>query len=620
MPPRASTSGAGAAVASAKKLSPLELKLLNHGLAAHKGEISQQDLLAACGLSINQSVMDAINGLLRKSLLQMLKTDTGQILFRFLGKEEAKAMGSMDADEKLVLDQIKEAGDLGIWSRTLTTKTGLPSGTVTKALKALESRKQVKTVKSVKNPTRKIYMLAGIQPSVELTGGPWFTDNELDTELVETLKRVVSKLLTERVRLSSCSTARPLVLTLFLLRANPTSVTCSNAPPPPASQSIPRSITISDPSSSNPVKFRPIFPVSATPHLPTVHDVLSNISKLEVISVQLKPEHVEALLDLMVYDGLVEKVFVNRDGNGLGAPSGGGGDSKKANGKGKGKAKASSSSKSGASKRKKGAAASSDSESESDAGPRGKKGGGKRGANGKARRKRAKLASDAEESSSSSESEDFDSDEEAPSRRKKKGSAAAASDDSDEEGGGKKSSRRRKKRGKKRVKRSSSDSEDSSSDSDGGGGKAGSDASPARNKKGDVDADDDEDHAAPTGSQYVYRMIRPYAPVIGWTDMPCGKCPVEEFCSEPPRQRAVAYRRPPAATPRANGAVGGAPKLGIELEGGIQGVGMLGGAGAAIGVSEAKWGEMKGAVGKGIAPINPVDCPYFSRETGWLAF
>lgn len=38
----------------------------------------------------------------------------------------------------------------GIWSRTLTTKTGLPSGTVTKALKALESRKQVKTVKSVK--------------------------------------------------------------------------------------------------------------------------------------------------------------------------------------------------------------------------------------------------------------------------------------------------------------------------------------------------------------------------------------------------------------------------------------------------------------------------------------
>jgi len=43
-------------------------------------------------------------------------------------------------------------------------------------------------------------MLAGIQPSVELTGGPWFTDNELDTELVDMLKRVVHKYLTDKVR------------------------------------------------------------------------------------------------------------------------------------------------------------------------------------------------------------------------------------------------------------------------------------------------------------------------------------------------------------------------------------------------------------------------------------
>ncbi|PAK71733.1 hypothetical protein B8W95_13235, partial [Staphylococcus pasteuri] len=47
-------------------------------------------------------------------------------------------------------------------------------------------------------PTRKIYMLTGIAPSVELTGGPWFTDNELDVELVETLKRVVRKFLQQK--------------------------------------------------------------------------------------------------------------------------------------------------------------------------------------------------------------------------------------------------------------------------------------------------------------------------------------------------------------------------------------------------------------------------------------
>ncbi|GAA5856871.1 hypothetical protein JCM9279_007025 [Rhodotorula babjevae] len=581
MPPRASTSGAGAAMASAKKLTPLELKLLNHGLAAPKGEISQHDLLASCGLSINQSVMDAINSLLRKNLLQMLKTDSGAILFRFLGKEEAKAMGSMDADEKLVLDQIKEAADLGIWSRTLTTKTGLPSGTVTKALKALESRKQVKTVKSVKNPTRKIYMLAGIQPSVELTGGPWFTDNELDTELVDMLKRVVHKYLTDK--------------------------------------SIPRSIAIADPSSSDPVKFRPIYPATATPYLPTVSDVLRNINELEVISVQLKQEHVEALLDLMVYDGQVEKILVNRDATTFGtSTSNVTSSSRKADGKGKGKARASSKS----AKRRKGSSGESSSESD-DGARRGSSKKTKRSANGKARRKRAKLASDVDESSES-ESEDFDSDDAAPSRRRKKG--GAASDDDDD--GGKKSSKRRKKRGSRRVKRSSSDPDASSSESeDGGRGGSGRKGGAALGN-GDDDDDDEAAAASQTGTQYVYRLIRSYAPTIGWTDMPCGKCPVEEFCAEPPRQRAVAYRRPPAvaANPTNPAAVRpsvatsvGAPKIRIELDGGIQGVGMLGGAGAAIGVSEAKWGEMKGAVGAGIAPVNPRDCPYFSKDTGWLA-
>lgn len=51
----------------------------------------------------------------------------------------------------------------------------------------------------LQTPTRKIYMLTGIAPSVELTGGPWFTDNELDVELVETLKKVVRKFLQQKV-------------------------------------------------------------------------------------------------------------------------------------------------------------------------------------------------------------------------------------------------------------------------------------------------------------------------------------------------------------------------------------------------------------------------------------
>ena len=33
-------------------------------------------------------------------------------------------------------------------------------------------------------------MLYNLQPSIDVTGGPWFTDSELDTEFIETLLEV----------------------------------------------------------------------------------------------------------------------------------------------------------------------------------------------------------------------------------------------------------------------------------------------------------------------------------------------------------------------------------------------------------------------------------------------
>ena len=49
-------------------------------------------------------------------------------------------------------------------------------------------------------PTRKIYMLSSIDPSIELTGGPWYTDKELDTEFVSLLMDVCLKIVRDRVR------------------------------------------------------------------------------------------------------------------------------------------------------------------------------------------------------------------------------------------------------------------------------------------------------------------------------------------------------------------------------------------------------------------------------------
>lgn len=43
-------------------------------------------------------------------------------------------------------------------------------------------------------------MLAHLEPSVELTGGPWYTDNELDTEFIKLLSTACLHYIRDRVR------------------------------------------------------------------------------------------------------------------------------------------------------------------------------------------------------------------------------------------------------------------------------------------------------------------------------------------------------------------------------------------------------------------------------------
>lgn len=325
-----------------------------------------------------------------------------------------------------------------------------------------------------------------------------------------------------------------------------------------------------------------IYPTSATPHLPTVRDVKEFISSLKVAAVELLDEHVESLLDLMVYDGTVEKLMVQnvqRDRNG------GGPDAKKKK------------------RKRKGAASGSDTEAESDAERPKKKRKAKTNGKGKAANGKGKgtavgkkrRAADSEDSEGSSDAE-FDSDEDVETARSRNAAAGKS-----------------KKRRKDRKRRG-----DSKSNSDAGGG-SDSDGQTSESSKAGSDSDDDaKPDIATSANDYVYRLIRPYKPRIGWTDMPCGKCPVESFCSEPARPLGPHHRqgssfiglriKPPTA---------GGPRIPIEMSGQLQGVGMMGGVGAAIGASNEKWGDVQGAVGFGVAPVNPRDCSYFKA---WLDF
>ena len=56
--------------------------------------------------------------------------------------------------------------------------------TMNRAIKSLEGKNLIKSIKTVKFPNRKTYMLAKLQPSEDVTGGPFHTDGVLDEEFV----------------------------------------------------------------------------------------------------------------------------------------------------------------------------------------------------------------------------------------------------------------------------------------------------------------------------------------------------------------------------------------------------------------------------------------------------
>ena len=56
--------------------------------------------------------------------------------------------------------------------------------TMNRAVKSLEAKNYIKSIKTVKFPNRKTYMLARLQPSEDVTGGPFYTDGVLDDEFI----------------------------------------------------------------------------------------------------------------------------------------------------------------------------------------------------------------------------------------------------------------------------------------------------------------------------------------------------------------------------------------------------------------------------------------------------
>lgn len=184
----------GASIQLSDSAQDLHNKMLAGGIGAM---FTQPELQTHSGLGSLNDLMTIVQELLDKNLIKLIKQNN-ELKFQAVDVSEAQKKSAMSAEEALVYSYIEASGREGIWTKTIKAKTNLHQHVVLKCLKSLESQRYVKSVKSVKYPTRKIYMLYNLQPSIDVTGGPWFTDSELDVEFINSLLTIVWRFVSER--------------------------------------------------------------------------------------------------------------------------------------------------------------------------------------------------------------------------------------------------------------------------------------------------------------------------------------------------------------------------------------------------------------------------------------
>ncbi|KAJ8588071.1 hypothetical protein M405DRAFT_275460 [Rhizopogon salebrosus TDB-379] len=458
---------------SGRKLNPDEQKLHQAALSSSEKTLSSKNAEKIVSDASARAV--AINFLLGAGMLKVLKDAAGGISFRAVMKKEIEVKKDMSGEEAMVLGHIQASENEGIWTKHLKAKTELHQTVIDRCLKSLVQKQLVKSIKAVRHPTRKIYMLAHLEPSVELTGGPWYTDNELDTEFIKLLSTACLHYIRDR--------------------------------------SFPKQS--SRRSSQNDHR---LYAIGAAPPYPSAQQIQHFLSKSKITETQLGVEHVEMLLRVLELDGEIEKLPAftasvwEATVDSEDAASGSESDSDSDNDRKKRK-RGSSKKKKDSKTRKRRRTEESDSDSESEE------------ERSKSKRKRSRQ-------DDSSDDEDSSDDDRKSKKKKRRKRREESEDDSDVDR--KPPTSKRKGKGKKKRGDTSSDTSSSESESD--------DDRRQKSKKAKKKAastskrvklqSPEVDDGLDAGGAFVYRAIRQERVALGWSQAPCGRCPVFDFCHD----------------------------------------------------------------------------------------
>jgi DNA-directed RNA polymerase III subunit RPC6 len=137
-----------------------------------------------------------INQKVASNLIQLfkdVKAGENVVSYVLMKTEDAQKFEGLSSEQRLVYDVCDRASNKGIWTRDIKLATNIPQHNLTKILKLLEQRKLIKSVRSVASKSKKLYMLYNATPTKEITGGPWYTEQEFDQQFIDELSKFIIK-------------------------------------------------------------------------------------------------------------------------------------------------------------------------------------------------------------------------------------------------------------------------------------------------------------------------------------------------------------------------------------------------------------------------------------------
>ncbi|KAI0474148.1 RNA polymerase Rpc34 subunit [Xylariaceae sp. FL0804] len=253
--------------------------------------------------------------------------------------EAAKYKQLTSHDQVLVYEIIDAAGAEGAWQQDIKRRLNLQDNALRKALRDLESKRLVAQFATVENMSKKMWIKTNVKPSSRATGGPWYTDQFLDEAFIDALQGVVMSFIKDRGSYRSSSSkgdlhhhrrpgsASPVLPKKVIsggasqaaLKSRKRSADAMSRDDTSAGTTPAKATTTT--TNRRAAAVRLPLPAGYTEY-PTTEDITAGLQAAEVAKGQpLKREHVQELINVLLWDNRIEEVRLGGPGGDPGSPA-----------------------------------------------------------------------------------------------------------------------------------------------------------------------------------------------------------------------------------------------------------------------------------------------------------